>query len=78
MAGTITWERKKGIPNKGQKMTSLRNQKEREKVNPSFNRELFHPQPLNVICMQIMKPNNNGRSKTHITHQCNLHLYNRG
>jgi hypothetical protein len=34
--------------------------------------------PFNVANMQIVRSNSNGRSRTSITHQCNLPLYNRG
>jgi hypothetical protein len=38
----------------------------------------FTHSPSNVASMQIVKSNNNGRSKTNITCQHNLFLYNKG
>jgi hypothetical protein len=37
----------------------------------------FTHNPFNVADMQIVRFNNNRRSKTSISHQCNLPLYSR-
>jgi len=46
MARTITREKKKGGPEKGQKINNLQKPKKKKKVNPSHGSKLFHPQPL--------------------------------
>ncbi len=68
----------KGEKNKRPKDTQLVGTKKKERASPSRGRKLSHPQPSNVAYMQIMKFNSNGRSRTSITHQCNLPLYSRG
>jgi hypothetical protein len=79
MAGTITWETKKEGQRKTKRHTAYKNTKKRERVSPSRGgKKPFHPRPSNVACMQIVRFNNNGRSKTSITNQYNLPLYNKG
>jgi hypothetical protein len=78
MAKTIPREIKRGRPKKGQKMLSPKGPKRgRELVFLMVESYLTH-KPSYVTSMQIMGFNSSGRSRTNITYQNNLPLYNRG
>jgi len=74
MVGTITRE----VKREGQKKAKRHNPQEVEKgkeLVPLMVGKYFTHSPSNVACMQIVKYNNNGRSKTNIACQCNLPFY---
>ncbi len=78
MARTITRETKKGRPKKGQKTYNPQEPNERKDLIPSVLGNYITHGPYNVTCMQIMRSNNNERSRTSITHQHNFLFYNKG
>jgi hypothetical protein len=71
MAESITWETKE-MPKDEQPIGT----KKRERVSPFCGTKLFHL--YNVVCMLIVRSNNNGRSRIGINCQHNLPFYNRG
>jgi hypothetical protein len=73
MAITITWETKRD----GQKTNNLQEPKKGRELVPLVVGSYLTHSPSIVTCMQIVKFNNNGRSKTRITCQCNFRLYSR-
>jgi hypothetical protein len=75
MARTITRETKKESQKKAKRQTTRKNQKKRRKLIPFVVGSYLTHCPSNVTYMQIVKSNNNGRSRTSITCQCNLPLY---
>jgi hypothetical protein len=79
MARTIIGETKMEGQKKAKTQIALGTKEKRgiELVPPMVGNYLTHG-PSNVTYMQIVKFNNNGRSRTHITRQHNLPLYNRG
>jgi len=78
MVGTITWERKGKAKESPKDPQPTRTKKKRRKLIPLVVGNYFTHNPSNVACMQIMRYNNNGRSRTSITCQCNLPLYDKG
>ncbi len=77
MVETIPRETKKGTSKKGQKTHSPKGPK-RERASLSFMvRSYLTHMPSNVMNMQIMKSNNNGRSRTRIAYQSNLFFKSR-
>ncbi len=78
MARTITWETKKEGQKKAKRHTNIRTKKKGRKLVPFVVGSYFTHNPFDVACMQIMRPNDNGRSRISITRQCNFCLYNRG
>ncbi len=72
MVRTITRETKR----EGQKTQNLHEPK--TNLDPLMIGSYFTHNPSNVIYMQIVRFNSNGRSKTNITRQHNLLFYNRG
>ncbi len=66
------------------KDTQLERPKKKERTNLSHGRKLSHigsyftHNPFNVAIMQIVKFNNNGKSRTNIAYQSNHPLYSRG
>jgi hypothetical protein len=69
---------KKGRPKKGQKMNSPQELKKGKKLIPFMVGSYLTYSPSNVTCMQILKFNNNGKSRTRIIFQHNFPLYSRG
>jgi hypothetical protein len=78
MAGTIKKETKKEGQRKAKRHTTRRNQEKRRKLVPFVVGGNCTHDPSNVVCMQIVKFSNNGRSRTNITYQHNLFICNRG
>ncbi len=64
----------KGRPKKGQKMYN-QEPKKGEKLVPLMIGSYLTHNPFNVTYIQIVRSNNNGRSRKNITYQCNLPLY---
>jgi len=78
MVETIIGKTKREGQRKAKGQITHRNQKKgKELVHLVVGNYVIH-NPFNVIYMQIMKSNNNGRFKTSITRQHNLPLYNIG
>jgi len=77
MAGTITWKTKGQAKERPKDARPTRTEEGREIVPLVVGSYLTH-NPSNVAYMQIMKSNNNRRSRTSISCQHNLPLYNRG
>jgi hypothetical protein len=78
MVGTIIRETKRGRPKKGLKTYNPQEPKKGKELVPLMVGSYLTNGPYNVACMIIVKCNNNGRSITSITHQCNLPLYSKG
>ncbi len=74
MDKTITRETKQ----EGQKANNPQEPKKRRKLIPFGVGSYFIHDLFNVTCMQIVRCNSNGRSRTHIACQHNLPLYNKG
>ncbi len=74
MAETIPRETK----SKGQKTHSPKSPKRRRELVFLMVGSYLTHNPYNVVSMQIVKSNNNGRSKTSITYQSNFILYSKG
>jgi hypothetical protein len=75
---TITRETKRGGQRKAKGCITYKNQKKRRELIPLVVGTYLTHNPYNVTYMQIMKSNNNGRSKTNITQQHNLPFYRKG
>jgi hypothetical protein len=75
MAGTIIGETKREGQRKDTQPVGTK--KGRKLVLLMVRTYLTH-NPLNVTCMQIMRFNYNGRSRTSIIYQLNLPLYSKG
>jgi hypothetical protein len=74
MVGTITWKTKgKNAKERPKDVQPARTKEGKELVPLMVGSYLTHS-PSNVVCMQIMKSNSNGKSKTNISHQSNLPL----
>jgi hypothetical protein len=71
MAKTITRETKR----EGQKMNNLQEPKKKRELVPFTIGSYFTHGFFNVTCTQIVRSNNNGRSKMRITRQRNLPFY---
>ncbi len=73
MIRIITWKAKErpkdALPAKS---------KERRKLIPFMVGSYFTHSPYNVANMQVVRSNNNRRSRSNIFCQCNLALYNKG
>ncbi len=74
MAETITGETKR----EGQRTFNSQEPKKGRKLVPLMVQNYFTHNPSSVPYIQIMRYNNNGRSRTSITCQHNLPLYNKG
>jgi hypothetical protein len=77
MAITIKWKQKRKAKERPKDAQPIRTKKGRGLVPLVVGSYLTHG-PSNVTNMQIVKSNNNGRSKRSITRQCNILLYSRG
>jgi len=75
---TIKEETKREGQRKAKRCTTHRNQEKGKELVPLVVGGNLTHDPFTVTCMQIMKSNSNGRSRTSITCQCNLPLYNKG
>jgi len=73
MVGTIIGETKREGQRKVKRCTTHKNPK--KKLVPLVVGSYFTHSPSNVACMQIIRSNNNGRSRTNINYQCNLPFY---
>jgi hypothetical protein len=78
MAETITREIKREGQREAKRRITCKNQKKGRKLIPFVVGSYFTHNLSNVTHMQIVRSHNNGRSRTRITHQCNLPFYNRG
>jgi hypothetical protein len=76
MVGTITQKTKGKAKERLKDAQPARTKEGRELVPFVVGSYLTH-NPSNVANMQIVKSNNNKRSKTSISHQCNLPLCRR-
>jgi len=74
MAKTIIGEIKK----EGQKMQNPQKPEKGRELIPLMVGSYFTHDPSNVTCMQIVRSNSNGRSKTNIACQHNLPFYSIG
>jgi hypothetical protein len=62
---------------KAKRCMACKKQKKRRELVPLMVGSYLTHNPPNVTCMQIMKSNNNERSKTSITCQHNLPFYSK-
>jgi len=76
MIGTITWK-KKGKAKKRPKIVQPRSTKERKELVPLMVGSYLTHNHSNLACMQIVRSNNDRRSRTSISRQCNLFLYSK-
>jgi hypothetical protein len=76
MAGAIIGETKREGQRKAKRQTACRNQKKGRELVLLVVRSYLTHGPSNATCMQIVRSNKNGRSKTSIN-LCNLPPYNR-
>jgi len=77
MVGTIM-QQTKGKAKKRPKDVHPIGIKERRKLIPLMVGNYFTHNPLDVVCMQIMRSKNNKRLRTNISCQCNLPFYSKG
>jgi hypothetical protein len=73
--GTIIGETKREGQRKAKNNSAHKNQKKKKELVLLVVGSYVTYGPSNVTYMQIVKLISNGRSRTHITHQCNLLLY---
>jgi hypothetical protein len=66
MVGTKTRERKREGQRKAKRRITCKNQEKEGELAPLVVGNYFTHNPSNVTCMQIVRSNNNGRSKTNI------------
>jgi len=77
MVGTIKEDTKKEGQREAKRRTTHMNQEKGRELVPLVVGGNFTHTPCNVACMQIVRFNSNGRSRTSITCQCNLSLYSK-
>jgi hypothetical protein len=78
MVGTIIGEIKKASQRKAKRQTTCMNQRKKKKKLVLLMVEgYFTHDPSNVTCMQVMRSNSNGKSRTCTTCQRNISFYSR-
>ncbi len=77
MVKTIIGETKREGQKEAKKHTTHKNQRKGRKLILFVVGSYLTHSPSNVACMQIMKFNNNGRSRTSIICQYNLPFYSK-
>jgi len=77
MVGTIM-QKTKGKAKKRPQDVQPRGVKEGKELVPLMVESYFTHNLSNVICMQVVRSNNNRRPRTSISHQHNLPFYCRG